>query len=92
MKKFIYTIALSSFLFSCKDAKTEETAPINDGLISVTATQFQSSGMEIASPKEEDFNLIIKTSGKIDVPPQNRAKVTTFIGGYVKTTSWRQSN
>jgi cobalt-zinc-cadmium efflux system membrane fusion protein len=86
MKKFIYTIALSSFLFSCKDAKTEETAPINDGLISVTATQFQSSGMEIASPKEEDFNLTIKTSGKIDVPPQNRAKVTTFIGGYVKST------
>jgi cobalt-zinc-cadmium efflux system membrane fusion protein len=86
MKKFIYTIALSSFLFSCKDTKTEETAPKDDGLISVTATQFQSSGMEIASPKEEDFNLTIKTSGKIDVPPQNRAKVTTFIGGYVKST------
>ncbi|MNX67822.1 Cobalt-zinc-cadmium resistance protein CzcB [compost metagenome] len=86
MKNFLYTIALSSFLFSCKEAKTEETAPKDDGLISVTATQFQSSGMEIASPKEEDFNLTIKTSGKIDVPPQNRAKVTTFVGGYIKST------
>ena len=87
MKKIIYTIAITSLLFSCKEAKTEEPTPKEDGLITVTTAQFQSSGMEIASPVEQDFDVVINTSGLIDVPPQNRAKVTSFIGGYVKSTT-----
>jgi len=86
MKKIIYTLVLTSLLFSCKDAKTEETTEKDNGLITVTAAQFQSSGMEIANPVEQDFDVAINTSGRIDVPPQNRAKVTSFIGGYVKAT------
>lgn len=86
MKNFIYTLALTSLFFSCKEAKTEAEVPETDGLITVTTTQFQSAGMEVATPIEQDFDVTIKTSGKIDVPPQNRAKVTTFIGGYVKGT------
>lgn len=86
MKKIIYTLFITLVLFSCKQAKTEEPAEKNDGIIAVTAAQFQSSGMEIASPVEQDFDVVITTSGRIDVPPQNRAKVTSFIGGYVKST------
>ena len=86
MKKTIYTFAIATLLFSCKDAKVEEATPKDDGIILVTKDQFESSGMMIASPEEQDFDVTIKTSGKIDVPPQNRAKVTSFIGGYVKST------
>lgn len=86
MKKIIYTIALASVFFSCKDSKTEEVVSNEKAFVNVTKTQFQSSGMEIASPIEQDFDLTIKTSGMIDVPPQNRAKVTAFMGGYVKST------
>jgi cobalt-zinc-cadmium efflux system membrane fusion protein len=86
MKKIIYTLALSSLLFACKDTKTKTSNTKDNGLITVTKEQFQSSGMEIASPVEQDFDVTISASGKIDVPPQNRAKVTSFIGGYVKAT------
>ena len=86
MKKIIYTLIITSLLFSCKDAKTQEPTEKDNGLITVTAAQFQSSRMEIASPVEQDFDVTINTSGKIDVPPQNRAIVTSFIGGYVKST------
>ncbi|TRX16475.1 efflux RND transporter periplasmic adaptor subunit [Flavobacterium franklandianum] len=86
MKKIIYTLAITSLLLSCKDAKTEESNKKDNGLITVTKDQFQSSGMEIASPVEQDFDVTINTSGKIDVPPQNRAQVTSFVGGYVKST------
>lgn len=86
MKKITYSLVLTLLLFSCKDAKTEELTQKEDGLITVTEAQFKSSGMEIASPVEQDFDGVINTSGRIDVPPQNRAKVTSFIGGYVKTT------
>jgi cobalt-zinc-cadmium efflux system membrane fusion protein len=86
MKNIIYTLVLTLLLFSCKDAKTEEPTAKDNGLITVTAAQFQSSGMEIANPVEQDFDVAINTSGRIDVPPQNRAQVTSFIGGYVKAT------
>ena len=86
MKKIIYTLIITSLLFSCKESKTEESSDKDNGLITVTVAQFQSSGMEIASPVEQDFDVAINTSGRIDVPPQNRAKVTSFIGGYVKAT------
>ncbi len=86
MKKIIFTIVITSLLFACKESKTEEPNPKDNGLITVTNAQFQSSGMEIATPAEQDFDVTISTSGKIDVPPQNRAKVTSFIGGYVKST------
>ena len=87
MKKSLYIIALSLVLFSCKESKTDEVEQKDNGLIAVTAAQFKSSGMEIASPTEQDFDVTIKAAGKIDVPPQNRAKVNTFVGGYVKSTT-----
>lgn len=86
MKNILYLFALSLVLFSCKDAKTEEPLAVTNDLFTVSKAQFQSSGMQIATPSEEDFTLSVKSSGKIDVPPQNRAKVTTFLGGYVKST------
>lgn len=86
MKNTLYIVAISLLIVSCKDAKTVDTVPKADALISVTADQFKSSEMEIGNPTEQDFDLTVKTSGKIDVPPQNRAKVTSFIGGYVKST------
>ena len=87
MKKILYTLALTTILVGCKEAKTEEKTPKEDGLIHVTEAQFKSVGMLVENPTEQDFDVSIKTSGKIDVPPQNRAQVTTFIGGYVKSTT-----
>jgi len=85
MKKLFYIATIASLLFSCKQEVAEEKV-IDDGLITVTESQFQSSKMEIGSPVEQDFDVTVKSSGKIDVPPQYRAKVTTFLGGYVKAT------
>jgi cobalt-zinc-cadmium efflux system membrane fusion protein len=87
MKKILYTLALTTILIGCKETKTEDTSPKEDSLIHVTEAQFKSVGMLVENPKEQDFDVSIKTSGKIDVPPQNRAQVTTFIGGYVKSTT-----
>jgi RND family efflux transporter MFP subunit len=87
MKKLLYIIALSLVLFCCKESKMEEVEQKDNGLTTVTSAQFKSSGMEIATPTEQDFDVTVKASGKIDVPPQNRAKVNTFMGGYVKSTT-----
>lgn len=86
MKRILYVLAITSLLFACKDVKKVQEEPKDEGLITITKQQFLSSGMQIASPAEQDFNVVVKCSGKIDVPPQNRAQITTFIGGYVKST------
>jgi len=87
MKKYLSAIIALTVIFSCKKAETEVSEATTNGLISVTKEQFQSGAMEITSPVEQDFDVTVKTSGKIDVPPQNRAKVTTFLGGYIKSTA-----
>lgn len=86
MKKILSLFSLLIVLFSCKEAKTEETPVADSDLISVTATQFKSAGMQIANPSEQNFDVTVKTTGKVDVPPQNRAQITSFVGGYVKST------
>ncbi len=42
--------------------------------------------MQLGTLTEQAFNEIVKTTGFIDVPPQNKASVSTFLGGYVKRT------
>jgi cobalt-zinc-cadmium efflux system membrane fusion protein len=46
----------------------------DDTMVTVTAPQFKSSAMEIASPTEQDFEVTIKAAGKIDVPPETEQK------------------
>jgi len=86
MKKIVYTLVLLITLLSCKKEVSEDITTPDDGQITLTKEQFSSSAMEMSSLTEQDFNVTVKATGKIDVPPLNRAKVNTFLGGYVKST------
>ena len=86
LRKNIILAAFIISFFSCKETKTEQVAAIDENTITVTKEQFEASKMTIGKPIEQDFDVTIKASGRIDVPPQYRAKVTTFLGGYVKAT------
>jgi len=85
-KIFFYSLLFSVLFLSCKNEVPEEAQALDDGTITITKEQFSSTGMEIGSLSEQDFDITVKATGKIDVPPQNRAKVTTFLGGYIKST------
>jgi cobalt-zinc-cadmium efflux system membrane fusion protein len=56
---------LSIVLFSCKETEPEEVVIRDDTMVTVTAPQFKSSTMEIASPTEQDFEVTIKAAGKL---------------------------
>jgi cobalt-zinc-cadmium efflux system membrane fusion protein len=86
MKNISIVLAMISFLLSCKQEVKEEKT-MEDGLITVTSQQFEASKMEISAPVEQDFDLVVQASGKIDVPPQYKAKISPFVGGYVKSTA-----
>lgn len=87
MKNIFSILAIALLFVSCNKEKEVEQTTQDDGIITVTEEQFKSSGMQVAMPSTQDFDATIKCSGKIDVPPQYRAKITPFIGGYVKSTS-----
>lgn len=94
MRNYFYYILIGSLLasFSSCGGKTktagEETNLQEESfIVEITQEQFNSMKMEIVPLGEREFDITMKASGKIDVPPKNRAKVASFVGGYVKSTS-----
>jgi cobalt-zinc-cadmium efflux system membrane fusion protein len=87
MKKII-AITLSLLAFGCKnESATSEEMAQDTGYETVSQQQFKTMGMDIGTPIVKDFDVTIKASGRIDVPPKNRAKITTYIGGFVKSSN-----
>ena len=87
MKKIIFISTLLFVFISCNDVKKEVDEKQSSDAISVTEEQFKTMNMELGQLQKIDFEEVVQTTGKIDVPPQNRAKITTFVGGYVKSTT-----
>ena len=68
------------------ETKNKDGAPSEVMSIQITKTQFDSSAMQLGKITEQPFPKIVQTTGMIDVPPQNRAVISTFAGGYVQKT------
>lgn len=88
--KHIYILLFSLIVISCENKEGSKQENTNETpvhvLTNVTSAQFNSEKMELGQIKEVEFNETVSTTGYIDVPPQNKASVTTFMSGYVKKT------
>lgn len=91
--KHIYSIsatmllAFSFLLGACNSSdKTAEPAADTsaDDVIFVSREQFQSNGMALGLAEQRSFPEVLQVSGMIDVPPENRASVSAFSGGFVR--------
>lgn len=87
MNKLVYTFLVLIAFTSCKEASTEETQNETSDIVTISKEQFETSKMEIGSPKEQDFEDVLKVSGKIDVPAKDKAKITAVLGGYIKASN-----
>lgn len=88
--KYLYIILASLFLTACGNSeKNKETLfleSLNPNEIIISQSQFKSENMQLGALENHPFNNIIKTTGMIDVPPQNKAIISTFLGGYITKT------
>lgn len=89
--KHIFQIAVVFLLMmGCGDknneASTSEEQAEASGIV-VTQDQFDTNNLMISAMEKRTFPKMVETSGMIDVPPENRASVTAFMGGFVKQTS-----
>ncbi len=85
---FIYTLIILTLVLSCKNKEVEATIEGEKGNLQITVSQeqFKSGGMMLGVLEERDFPVTVQATGIIDVPPQNKAVVSAFIGGYIKET------
>ncbi|WP_299214278.1 efflux RND transporter periplasmic adaptor subunit [uncultured Dokdonia sp.] len=95
MQRIIYNIVVVTItlsLIACGDKEvTNEQADLQnetttDARIFVSKAQFKNSNMMLGNLEEKSFPITVKTTGMIDVPPENRAVVNATMGGYIKTT------
>jgi cobalt-zinc-cadmium efflux system membrane fusion protein len=94
--KYLTAFILIFLVFSCGKSDTKskginESSEINEAstnknLIIVTKAQFQGENMKLASAQELPFPNYIKTTGIIDVPPNSKAIISAYIGGYIKNS------
>ncbi|UBZ06746.1 efflux RND transporter periplasmic adaptor subunit [Salegentibacter mishustinae] len=88
--KSIFILVAVLFMFSCGDSEkenSEESATSSsDGGIQLSFAQFEGSDMELGKIEENSFPVTIETTGMIDVPPENKAMVSSFADGYVRET------
>lgn len=86
--KSIYILLFSLVLLSCgkSEKETETESPTTSNSITLTKAQFDTESMQLGVLSEQAFSENVKTNGFIDVPPQNKASISTFTGGYVKRT------
>src|SRR5690554_576193 len=91
-RQFAFLIGL--LLFSCNSPETqeheqEEEASISEESDRVTLTQrqFETSAMVLEGFEEYSFGSSMKINGTIDVPPEGRAEISNYYGGYVRNLS-----
>lgn len=92
MKPVYLTTALLAFLFiACKGGaeKPAEDIPeaLKEGRILITRNQFESNGMALGNVKKMAFPEVVRVSGGVDVPPENRVVISAVYGGFVKKIS-----
>ena len=83
-------LLLALVILGCNNDKKSDPIPTateqKSDIIYVTKAQFDGSKMLIGSLEEKDFAQTVHTNGVIDVPPQSRAVISAFSGGYIKNT------
>jgi len=89
---YIKSLLLLSILVLAACNNSEKESPFltspegRDDIVHLSKAQFENAKMEVGQLTEKPFAETVQTSGMIDVPPQSRAVISAFAGGYIKNT------
>jgi cobalt-zinc-cadmium efflux system membrane fusion protein len=86
----IFTLLCCLFLNACS-TNTKDTAPAPEhhdehekNLVELTTEQFKAVGITLGTIEQKNLHSVVKASGYLEVPPQNKATVSSLIGAVVK--------
>ena len=87
----IYLIGMITLAMSSCSSQTEAEANGEEretdssrNTLFITQKQFQSSDMALGKMELDTFTQVVKAKGMLDVPPENRAEVSSYFGGTVR--------
>ena len=95
MKQYIsllFNVGLAILVIGCGNSEKKGDSEENTGnaigseQVKVTNVQFGASKMQLGNFTENSFPVFVKATGMIDVPPENKAEINAFVGGYIKKT------
>jgi len=97
---FLYSsLALLLLFGACKSSPKEEIKNTDKSVeetkksgkeessnkdIELTDEQMKAVGIELGKIELKNLSSVVKASGQLEVPPQNRADVTSLIGGVIR--------
>lgn len=88
--KNIYIILIAGLLTACGNTESTEqateTAVSHNDEIQITTAQFNGESMVLGNLSEQTFDETVTVNGMIDVPPHNKSRITTYMGGYITKT------
>lgn len=89
--KFLLALFGMFLLTSCNEKKEEAVLaemPEDAGLVTfveLTKEQFEAIDIEFGKIEQKNISTTIKASGHLEVPPQNKAQVSSYVGAVVKS-------
>lgn len=91
MKNYIKLFLLLSLFFSaCSKEKTKEpeTQVVhNPDKVTLTEEQVKIVGIQLGDIETKNLRQIVRSNGRLELPPQKLASVTSYIGGVVKSVN-----
>lgn len=89
-------LIVSIGLISCSQASKEKEEQkqgleakqregLKPGEVMISQKQFESTGIKLGNIEQRNLTDIVKANGFITLPPQNKASISAFIGGVVKS-------
>lgn len=91
--KYLYISFLAIALFSCQNQENSSTTQKphaenteHHDQVFISKQQFQGEKMALDTLSQQTFKETVVVNGMIDVPPHNKSKITTFMGGYITQT------
>ena len=95
MKGFTGLLLVACFFISCRDQSSENDASNGEsgergegaqdpGIVNLTEAQMNAVGITTGKIESKNLSSVVKASGQLEVPPQNRAEVTTLQSGVVR--------
>lgn len=70
---------------TAQEATDEEPAPEAEAsAVTITKEQFASLGIQFGNIEQKNLSSVLKATGNLRVPPQNKANITSILGGTVR--------
>lgn len=67
-----------------KEDTNADTTKKEEGIAEVTTEQIKTVGIEIGLIEQQNLTSVVKASGQLTVPPQNKALVNALVGGVIR--------